>query len=95
MEGCNHWVEGRPARRINPSVMPVCGYQAHALVDRGMPQYWLVRSPDFCLYASGKPFAASLDRRNDWSGPHRLPFVRGRRILWSRGNIGSGFQKSD
>jgi hypothetical protein len=59
----------RPAKRINPSVLPVCGPRTHALVDRGMSQYWLVRSPDFCRYGSGKPFAASPDRRNDWSGP--------------------------
>ena len=60
----------RPAKRINPSVMPVCGPRTHALVDRGMSQYWLVRSPDFCRYGSGKPFAASPDRRNDWPTSH-------------------------
>jgi hypothetical protein len=31
-------------------VAPLCGPRTHALVDRGMSQYWLVRSADFCRY---------------------------------------------
>jgi len=30
-------------KRINPFVAPLCGPRTHALVDRGLSQYWLVR----------------------------------------------------
>ena len=70
----------RSAKRINHSVAPLCGPRTHALVDRGMSQYWLVRSADFCRYGQASHSLLVPNPATIGEAPHRLTSVRGRRL---------------
>jgi hypothetical protein len=74
MKGCNHWVGGgQPRGLITP-------WRPHALVDRGMSQYWLVRSADFCRYGQASHSLLVPNLATIGEAPHRLTSVRGRRL---------------